>query len=59
MQSWENNTAVFTRDTWENLAGFIVLCYVTSFFMHIQATRKLHRDFSGVKGNFISEKVKT
>ena len=28
-------THVFTRVTWEHLAGFIFLPYVTSFFMQI------------------------
>ena len=29
------------------------------FYVNIQTTRKFHRDFSGVRGNFISEKVET
>ena len=63
--------AIFFHVIWENLAGFIYLFIYIYFRYHyfmlcdqflyanIQTTRKLRKDFSGVTGHFISEKVET
>ena len=56
MKGWENNTAVFTRVTWEKLAGFIIFrgfSKVTEHFISEKVETEFNCNWLEVAGYLI------